>query len=45
LWTLSKQNPLLFKFEDKGTLSYSLGVEDTQASIVHRIQRNGGTRL
>lgn len=44
-WTLSKQNPFQFKYEEKGTISYSLGVEEQQASIVHRIQKNGQTSL
>lgn len=43
VWTIQKQNPLLFTFQDKGKISYAIGYEETQASIVHEIERSAST--
>jgi hypothetical protein len=38
-----KKDPLLFTFEEKGAISYSIGYESLQASIVHEIVRKVAT--
>ncbi|MFV0339440.1 MAG: hypothetical protein ACK5MA_02240 [Parachlamydiaceae bacterium] len=43
VWTIHKKDPLLFTFEEKGAISYSLGFEELQASIIHEIVRKVAT--
>jgi hypothetical protein len=43
VWTIHKKDPLLFTFEEKGAISYSVGFEELQASIIHEIVRKVAT--
>lgn len=43
VWTIRKKDPLLFTFEERGAVSYSLGMEELQASIVHEMVRKAST--
>lgn len=42
-FVIRKKDPLLFTFEEKGAVSYSIGFESLQASIVHEIVRKVAT--
>lgn len=44
LWTIQRRDLLQFHFEERGTISYSIGVQDDQASIRHDIERTASTK-
>lgn len=44
LWTIQRRDLLQFHFEERGTISYSIGYEDDQASIRHDIIRTASTK-
>lgn len=44
LWTIQRRDLLQFRFEEKGTISYTIGYEDDQASIRHDIERTASTK-
>lgn len=43
-WTIQRRDLLQFHFEEKGTISYSIGFEDDQASIRHDVERTASMK-